>query len=75
MTIEEDHKQFLQELHQLLAKYKVDIECKDYWQSYRECGEDMRMTVIFDGIWNENIECLRSYSELDLGSYLSWRSV
>lgn len=69
----ERHKQFLQELGGLLVKYKVDIESKDYWQGYPECGEDVRMTAMFDGGYSDkDMTHFEDYSELDLGNYLMW---
>ena len=38
-------KQFIAELQALLDQYQADLEAKDHWQGYSECGEDVRMTV------------------------------
>ena len=64
MTIEgisEDfiRKLFKKELAELLRKYNANIEAKDHYQGYPECGEDIRMEVWLN-------ECV----DLDLGAYV-----
>jgi hypothetical protein len=38
---------FFDELCDLLEKYNVDISAEDHWESYAECGKDLRITFDF----------------------------
>ena len=69
-TSKEVEEQFKKELRDLLSKYGAgtEIEAKDHWMGYAECGEDVRMTVCIDGIYKDG-ETVREYTEIDLGSY------
>lgn len=64
-----DPADFLGELKALLKKYKAELSAKDHWTGYAECGQDVRMTVDFDGIYGE-LEVIRPHTELDLGTYV-----
>lgn len=44
-TKEQIEQEFRSELQSLLDKYGAEIEAKDHYQGYAECGEDVRMTV------------------------------
>ena len=70
-TAKQVEDEFRAELSDLLAKYGAELEAKDYWQGYSECGADVRMTVTIDGQWDENGETVREYTEIDLGSSFS----
>lgn len=61
---------FRAELLALLTKYDAELEAKDYWQGYAECGEDVRMTVTIPAIYDENHDTQREWTEIDLGSWL-----
>ena len=69
-TKEQISAAFKAELQELLDKYSADIEAKDHWLGYSECGEDVRMTVDIPAIYDNEYNCLREYTEIDLGSYL-----
>jgi hypothetical protein len=58
---------FKDELQALLDRYGAELEAKDHWQGYAECGEDVRMTVDIPGIWDKDGETVREYTEIDLG--------
>ena len=61
---------FRAELQALLDKYGAELEAKDHYQGYAECGEDVRITVDIPGAWNEDGEVVREWTEIDLGSHL-----
>lgn len=61
---------FKAELLALCRKYGVtEIEAKDHYPGYAECGEDIRMIVEFKGDYL--IDPPIPYEDLDLGSYFS----
>jgi len=62
---------FRKELQELLAKYSATIVAEDHWTGYPECGQDVRMTVEIDPIYKDG-ECLREYTEIDLGSFVQF---
>lgn len=66
-TKEQVAQAFKDELQALLDKYGAELEAKDHWQGYAECGEDVRMTVDIPGIWDKDGETVREYTEIDLG--------
>lgn len=62
---------FKAELQALLDKYGAELEAKDFWQGYAECGEDVRMEVTVPAIYDADHNCVREWTGIDLGSYLS----
>ena len=62
---------FMKDFDGLLKKYGAEIEAKDYYQGYSECGEDVRMTVTIPAVYNDNHECIREFTEVDLGSWIA----
>ena len=66
-TKEQVESEFRAELQSLLDKYGAELEAKDHWQGYAECGEDVRMTVSIDGIYDD-CEVVQEWTEIDLGS-------
>ncbi len=56
--------EFAKDLKALLVKYNVEIEAQDHWEGYPECGQDVRMTVLFNDWEVENID-LGSYVDID----------
>lgn len=61
--------QFKAELRALLAKYGAEIEASDHYTGYAECGEDIRMIVSVDLVYDASSgDCLRENCEIDLGS-------
>lgn len=61
---------FRAELIALLEKYDAELEAKDHWEGYSECGEDVRMTVTVPAIWDADHDMLREWTEIDLGSWV-----
>ena len=61
---------FRADLQAVLDKYGAELEAKDYWQGYSECGEDVRMTVNIGAIYDENHETVREATEINLGSWM-----
>lgn len=65
--------QFRADLRALLDKYGAELEAKDHYQGYAECGENIRMTATLPAIYSTNGDCLRELVEIDLGQ-LIWAS-
>lgn len=61
---------FKTELQALLDRYGADLEAEDQWQGYAECGEDVRMTVNVPAIYDADHNCVREYTEIDLGRWM-----
>lgn len=61
---------FRADLQALLDKYEAELEAKDYYQGYAECGEDVRMTVFIEAVYDKNHELTREATRIDLGSWL-----
>lgn len=59
--------QFKSELAALCRKYNCEISAEDHWQGYPECGEDIRMTVDFEGDYT--IDPPVPYEDLNLGRW------
>lgn len=60
---------FLKDFQAVLDKYKVELEAKDYWTGYAECGSDVRMTAMIDSVYDKDGNCICPYIEINLGSY------
>ena len=58
-------------LRALLDKFCAELTAKDHWRGYPECGEDVRMTVTVPAIYDADHNCLREFTEIDLGSYVA----
>jgi hypothetical protein len=69
-TKEQVAQAFKAELQALLDRYGAQIEADDHYQGYPECGEDVRMTVNVPAIYDADNNCLREYTEIDLGGAL-----
>ena len=70
LTSKQVAQQFKTELKALLAKYNAELESDDHWRGYAECGSDVRMTVFVPAIYDDEHDCLREYTEIDLGRCL-----
>lgn len=68
MKVEQIKRRFMTELQYLLDKWGAELEAKDHWEGYPECGEDVRMTVTVPAIYDADHNCLREFTEIDLGS-------
>jgi hypothetical protein len=69
-TKQQIEQTFRADLQALLDKYGAELEAKDHFQGYAECGEDVRMTVDIPGVRDRDGKLLREYTEIDLGSHL-----
>lgn len=70
---------FRAELAALLARYDgpvgfngwpyvAELSAKDHYQGYPECGEDVRMTVEIPALYDEDGNCTREWTTIDLGT-------
>lgn len=68
-TKEQVSLEFRQDLQALLAKYgaETELEASDHWTGYAECGQDVRMVVYIPGLYDDNHDCVREPTEVDLG--------
>lgn len=71
-TEEQVTQMFKAELQTLLDKYEAEIEARDFWQGFAECGEDVRMEVYIPAIYDENHNCVREGTVINLGSYIQY---
>jgi hypothetical protein len=62
--------EFKKQLIALLKRWNAELEAKDHWTGYAECGQDVRMTVCIPGSYDAEHEQVRAWTEIDLGSYL-----
>lgn len=67
MKADQIKRRFMAELQHLLVKWGAELEAKDHWEGYPECGEDVRMTVTVPAIYDADHNCLREFTEIDLG--------
>ena len=70
-TTDQITQAFKSELQALLDKYGAELSARDKWEGYPECGEDVRMHVNVPAIYDADHNCLREYTEIDLGSWVS----
>lgn len=61
---------FLKDLQDLLDFYDAELEAKDHFEGYPECGEDVRITVSIPAHWTMSGELTREDTEIDLGRHL-----
>jgi len=61
---------FRKELQALLDKYGAELEARDHYRGFPECGEDIRMTVDIPAAWTKEGELVREAAEIDLGSHV-----
>jgi hypothetical protein len=71
MTSKEVEAAFRADLAALLAKYGAELDAKDHFQGYAECGEDVRMTVTVPAVYSADNELVREWTEIDLGRYFT----
>jgi len=69
VTIKEIECKFKEELQALLKKYNATLHAEDHFQGYAECGEDVRMTVNIDSVWDDQHNFVSEGGEIDLGGY------
>lgn len=73
-TSREVTAQFEAELQALLNKWGANISADDHYQGWAECGEDIRMQVEIPAIYDANNNCVREWTQIDLGQYVFARS-
>lgn len=61
--------EFKADLQELFDKWGAELVAEDHWNGYAECGEDVRMTVTVPAIYDQDHNCVREFTEIDLGSY------
>lgn len=66
--------EFEAELQALLNKWGANISADDHYQGYPECGEDIRMQVEIPAIYDADHNCVREWTQIDLGQYVFCRS-
>lgn len=69
-TKEQVAHNFKTELQALLDKYGAELEAKDHWRGYAECGADVRMEVTVPAVYDTKHNCVREWSEIDLGAIM-----
>ncbi len=73
--LENNHviSEFTSKLKALLAEYGegTELECKDYWEGYSECGEDVHMTLYIPGKWDDDGNPIQEYCEINLGAWIT----
>ena len=67
-TKQQIEQAFRADLQALLDKYGAELEAKDHYQGWAECGEDVRMTVTIQGEWDKDGDPVREYTEIDLST-------
>jgi len=68
-TCKEIESEFRKEFMALVDKYKAEVEIKDHWQGYAECGSDIKCMVSIGAIYSDNFECIRDACEFELGNF------
>jgi hypothetical protein len=69
VTIKEIEDKFKEELKALLKKYNAVLQAQDHFQGYAECGEDVRMTIDIESIYDNDHNLVFEGGEIDLGGY------
>ena len=69
-TADEVRTEFTRELTALLVRWGAELEAKDHWMGYAECGSDVRMTVNIDGTLDADHNAVREWAWFDIGSWL-----
>jgi hypothetical protein len=72
MTKDDVKNEFLAKLQSLFDEYGAEIEAKDHYMGYPECGEDIRMIIDIPGIYEDGEE-IRPWTEIDIGTYFEAR--
>ena len=63
--------EFKADLQEMFDKWGAELVAEDHWKGYAECGEDVRMTVTVPAIYDQDHNCVREFTEIDLGSYVA----
>lgn len=63
---------FRADLQSLLNRYGAELEAKDHYQGYPECGQDIRMTVTIRATYDGDRDLvIEEWTEINLGAYLT----
>ena len=57
---------FMEDFDKLLKIWGAEIQAKDHYTGYPECGEDIRMTISIPAIY-EDFTAKREQTDIDLG--------
>ncbi len=68
-TSAEIEAEFKKEFQALVDKYKAEVEIKDHWQGYAECGQEIKCMVYIGETYNEEFETISECCEFELGNY------
>ena len=72
-TSKEVEKEFLEKFDALLKEYGANFSCDDEWQGYSECGQDIHARFDIPSIYQGNGECIREYTDIDIGNYRRYK--
>jgi len=75
ITKEEIEADFRKDFQDLLNKYKTEIEIRDHYRGYSECGEDIRAMVVIYSVYDDSNDLIREHTEFDLGRYLKYEEL
>ena len=68
-TKEQRKEEFLKDLKELLKKHDADIQLEEI--NYRAyMGGDWVMTAYLDSEYDAEYDCLKEYTEINLGNYI-----
>lgn len=70
-TASQIEKEFLEKFDALLIEYAAYLECRDEYEGYPECGEDIHARVIINARYDERGERISDFADIDLGSFRS----
>lgn len=68
-TSQEITEEFKTKFRALLSEYGAEISAKDEFTGYPECGEDIRIRVDIPSLYDPDGNCLREWTDIDLGSF------
>jgi hypothetical protein len=67
-TSEQVAREFRLDLQALLDKYGAELEARDFWVLHSECGDDVRMEVTVPALYDSELNCIREWTHIDLGT-------
>ena len=70
ITSEQVEESFRDELLQLLSKWGATVEADDHFDGWPECGQNIKIIVDIPSVYDDDGNCIREYTEINLGKYL-----
>ena len=64
-----DQDKFRRDLQRVLDKHDAELEIKDHWGGYSECGQDIKALIYIDQKWDDDGNTTREPLEFDIGTY------